>query len=60
MKCATLADFKFMDLRDTAVTRLALAGCTIPQITSIAGHSMDTAHQILKRYLELSESLRRT
>jgi hypothetical protein len=29
----------FHDLRGTAVTRLALSGCTTPQIAAITGHS---------------------
>ncbi|MDB5620170.1 tyrosine-type recombinase/integrase [Tardiphaga sp.] len=39
---ANLGDFDlhFHDLRGTAVTRLALAGCTVPQIAAIAGHSL--------------------
>lgn len=44
---------KFLDLRDTAVTRLALAGCTIPEIRAITGHELDTVHQILRHYLAL-------
>jgi integrase len=33
------ADLHFHDLRGTAVTRLALSGCTTPQIAAITGHS---------------------
>jgi integrase len=32
-------DLHFHDLRGTAVTRLALPGCTVPQIAAITGHS---------------------
>lgn len=39
------------DLRDTAVTWLARAGCTIPQICAITGHSQASATAILKHYL---------
>lgn len=42
-----LGDLHFHDLRGTAVTRLALAGCTVPEIASITGHSMETVQQIL-------------
>jgi integrase len=45
----------FADLRDTAITRLALAGCTVPQIRAITGHSLDTVHSVLKHYLALDE-----
>lgn len=41
----------FLDLRDTAVTRLAEAGCTVPEISSITGHAAESAHQILRHYL---------
>jgi integrase len=39
------------DLRRTAVIRLAEAGCTIPEIISITGHSPETANSILNTYL---------
>lgn len=39
------------DLRDTAVTWLARAGCTVPEICSITGHSEASAYEILKHYL---------
>lgn len=41
------------DLRDTAVTWLARAGCTAPEIASITGHSLVTVHAVLRRYLVL-------
>lgn len=47
----SLADFHDQDLRDTAVTWLALAGCTVPEISSITGHTLQSAHTILKHYL---------
>jgi integrase len=40
----------FKDLRHTAVTRLAEAGATIPQIASITGHSFRTCEEIVDRY----------
>jgi hypothetical protein len=47
-----IADLLFQDLRDTAVTWLALAGCTIPEIATITGHSLATVTAILdKHYL---------
>jgi integrase len=56
-----LGDLHFHDLRGTAVTRLALAGCTVPEIASITGHSMETVQQILDAHylggrVELAES----
>lgn len=47
----SLADFKDQDLRDTAVTWLARAGCTLPEICSITGHSEAAATSIMKHYL---------
>lgn len=44
------ADVRFNDLRGTAVTRLALAGCTVPQIASITGHSLKDVERILQAH----------
>jgi integrase len=58
---AKLGDLHFHDLRGTAVTRLALAGCTVPEIASITGHSLETMQAILDAHylggrVELAES----
>ena len=37
----------FHDIRGTAVTRLALAGCTVPEIATITGHSLRDVEIIL-------------
>lgn len=55
--CPSLADFTFPDLRDTAVTWHARAGCTVPEIASISGHSPASIYSILKHYLALDEHL---
>lgn len=57
----SLDDLHFHDLRGTAVTRLALSGCTVPEIASITGHSMETVQNILDAHylggrVELAES----
>lgn len=49
--CPSLEDIRDADLRDTAVTWMALAGATIPEIISVTGHSPQSATQILKHYL---------
>jgi integrase len=49
----------FHDLRGTSVTLLAESGCTIPEIASITGHSLETVHRILERYLKLTRGLAR-
>lgn len=41
------------DLRATAVTWMALAGCTLAEICAVSGHSLQSAHQILKHYLAI-------
>jgi integrase len=51
----------FHDLRGTAVLRLALAGCTVPEIATITGHSIRDVHSILDsnyfhRVVALAES----
>lgn len=56
----SLEDFHDQDLRDTAVTWLALAGCTKPEIASITGHSLGTVDEILKHYLGLHPDLARS
>jgi len=60
-KKAGIEDLHFHDLRGTAVTRLALAGCTVPEIASITGHSLKTVQEILDKHylggrLELAEA----
>lgn len=47
----SLADFRDQDLRDTAVTWMALGGATIPEIIAVTGHTAQSAHSILKHYL---------
>lgn len=49
----------FLDLRDTAVTRLALSGCTAMQIRAVTGHSLETVHSILKHYLVMDKRMAR-
>ena len=49
--CPSLADFRDQDLRDTAVTWMALAEATIPEIIAVTGHTAESATQILKHYL---------
>jgi integrase len=53
-------DLHFHDLRGTAVTRLALAGCSVAEIASITGHSLQDVEAILRAHylggqIELAE-----
>jgi integrase len=58
---AGIADVTFNDLRGTAVTRLALVGCSEPEIASITGHSLRDARSILDaHYLHRDYELART
>jgi len=50
-KAAGVEQLHFHDLRGTAVTMLAEAGCTVPQIAAITGHSLKTVTTILDKYL---------
>lgn len=52
-----IAGKTFQDLRDTAITRLALASCTVVEIRAITGHSMETIHSVLKHYLALDDRM---
>jgi integrase len=44
---AGIRGLTFHDLRGTAVTRLSLAGCTVPEIAAITGHSLVDVGRIL-------------
>lgn len=60
--CKSLAEpgphgFTFPDLRDSAVTWLARAECTIPEIASITGHTLGSIYEILKHYLQIDGTL---
>jgi integrase len=49
---AGIEDLTFHDARGTAITRLAIAGCEVPEIATITGHSLKTVQEILdKHYL---------
>jgi integrase len=54
-----LAQVKFMHLRHTAVTRLAEAGASIPQIGAITGHTIGSINSILGHYLVHTRELAR-
>jgi integrase len=47
VKAAGIEGLTFHDLRGTAVTRLALAGCTEAEIAAITGHSLSNVRSIL-------------
>lgn len=44
-------DLNFQDTRRTSMLRLALIGCTVPEIAAISGHSILSAERIMKVYL---------
>ena len=47
-----------MDLRGTAVTRLAMVGCSEAEIATLTGHSLRDVHSILDaHYLNRDQSL---
>lgn len=50
-----IAGKQFLDLRDTAITRLALAECTLAEIRAISGHSLKTITTVLAHYLVMDE-----
>jgi integrase len=47
---ASLRGLQFQWLRHTAVVLLEEAGCTVPEIASISGHTLGSVTQILERY----------
>jgi site-specific recombinase XerD len=52
-----ILDKRYLDLRDTAVTRQALAGCDLWEIASITGHAMNTITTIIRHYLVLQPEM---
>ena len=55
---AEIIDVTFNDLRGTAVTRLALVGCSEAEIASISGHSLRDVRSILDaHYLHRDQAL---
>lgn len=58
--CPSLSDFRDQDLRDTAVTWLARAGCTPIEIAAITGHTDGSVASILRHYLGRHPELART
>lgn len=49
-EAAGIEGLTFHDLRGTAVTRLAMAGCTEAEIATITGHSLTTVGTMLDRH----------
>jgi integrase len=54
---AGISGLHFHDLRGTAVTRLAEAGCTNAEIASITGHSLRSVSAILDKYLARTDKI---
>ena len=52
-----MLELQFMHLRHTAITRLAIAGCTPLEIAGITGHTIKSVEQILDRYLVRTSDL---
>lgn len=56
---AGIVEKRFADFRRSAVMRLALAGCDVPLIGSVTGHSYETIEKILEVYLPRTTALAR-
>jgi len=56
-KQAGITDLHFHDLRGTAITMLAEAGCTVPEIAAVTGHSLKHVTHILELYLSRTRHL---
>ena len=54
---AGISGLHFHDLRGTAVTMLAEAGCTSPEIAAITGHTLSHVESILEKYLSRTRHL---
>ncbi|MGI9294032.1 MAG: tyrosine-type recombinase/integrase [Pseudomonadales bacterium] len=56
-KRAGIDGLTFQDLRGTTVTMLSKAGCTVPEIAAITGHTIRSATSILETYLSRTKGL---
>ncbi|MEM6496615.1 MAG: tyrosine-type recombinase/integrase [Pseudomonadota bacterium] len=56
-KRAKIDGLTFQDIRGTTVTMLAEAGCSVPEICAITGHTLKSATQILETYLSRTREL---
>jgi integrase len=54
---AGIVGLTFHDLRGTAVTRLAVAGCTEAEIAAITGHKLSDVRSIIDAYLHRDQAL---
>jgi integrase len=52
---AGISGLTFHDLRGTAVTRLAVAGATVPEIAELTGHSLHDVFEILSGHYLASD-----
>jgi integrase len=50
-------DLQYRDLRRTAVVRLAEAGCSIPEVAAISGHSIEATTKIMEVYLPRTSTM---
>ncbi len=57
IKMPSVADLTDQDLRDTAVTWLAMAEVDIPGICAITGHQLASATLVLRHYLDLNSEI---
>ncbi|MCB1835919.1 MAG: tyrosine-type recombinase/integrase, partial [Geminicoccaceae bacterium] len=58
-KAGITRDVVFQDYRRTCVVRLAMAGCTTPEICAITSHTLKSAEQILEHYLPRNSEMAR-
>lgn len=56
---ADLSHLQFRDLRRTAVVRLGEAGCSVPEIAAITGHTIDGTTRIIEVYLPRNSTMAR-
>lgn len=56
-KIFEIAELRYQDLRDTYVTRSALAGNDAAHIAAVTGHSLDTITGIMKHYLAMTRAM---
>lgn len=56
-KIFEIGELRYQDLRDTYVTRSALAGNDAAHIAAVTGHSLETITSIMKHYLAMTRAM---
>jgi len=59
IKAGLSDNFQFRDFRRTSIVLMAMAGCTVPEITAISGHTNAEVTDILETYMPRNSHMAR-